>query len=223
MILANVLWNDRLVKNTKLECYLKYMWLIHNQAMSSSAKSSPKRTPIGTSTNNFSWTVWYFGLLGAKIQVFYIWRIMSHLSCHMYLHNLCWIASQQRTLLLLYCQVYTFIDSIYPEGKFESAVLDISTMGWHKYTMIIHIVPVVCTWHGCQPRHAILSKEKYQETSQMIWLCHIPWEISKDESYDLKVSYSLRNFEIRFRWFECVLILEKYRKTSHMIWTCPIH
>ena len=39
------------------------MWLIHNQAMSPSANSSPKRTSIGTSTNNFSWTKTQFGQL----------------------------------------------------------------------------------------------------------------------------------------------------------------
>ena len=111
-------------------------------------------------------------------------------------------------------------------------------MGWYNYTIIIHILPVVWTWHGCQPRHAILSKEKYQEISQIIWLCPIPWEISKDESYDLKVSYSLINTKIRFRWFECVIILvrnierrviwfesvlfiTKYLNTSQMIWMCP--
>ena len=111
-------------------------------------------------------------------------------------------------------------------------------MGWYNYTIIIHILPVVYTWHGCQPRHAILSKEKYQETSQIIWLCPIPWEISKDESYDLKVSYSLRNTKIRFRWFGCVIILvinierrviwfervlfiKQYLNTSQMIWMCP--
>ena len=70
-------------------------------------------------------------LLGAKIQVSYIWRIRSHLPCHIYLHHLCCAASQQRTLLLLYGQVLrsNCIDSISPEGKFELAVLDIRTMG----------------------------------------------------------------------------------------------
>ena len=113
-------------------------------------------------------------------------------------------------------------------------------MGWYNYTIFIRILPVVCTWHGYQPRHAILSKEKYQETSQIIWLCPIPWEISKDESYDLKVSYSLRNTKIRFRWFECVILLvrnierrviwfervifiKQYLNTSQMIWMCPNH
>ena len=97
-------------------------------------------------------------------------------------------------------------------------------MGWYNYTIIIHIVPVVCTCHGCQPRHAILSKEKYQETSQIIWLCPI--------------HRILRNIKIRFRWFECVIILIRnierrviwfervlfittYLNTSQMIWMCP--
>ena len=30
--------------------------------------------------------------------------------------------------------------------------------------MIFHIVPAVCAWNGCQPRHAIPSEDKYQAT-----------------------------------------------------------
>ena len=70
--------------------------------------------------------------------------------------------------------------------------------------------------------HAILSKEKYRDTSQMIWLCPIPWAISKDESYDLTVSYSLRNIERRVSWFECGLSLDKFWKIYQMIWRCPL-
>ena len=115
----------------------------------------------------------------------------------------------------------TCIDSIFPEGKFESAVRDISNMGWYNYTMIIHIVPVVhMAWvsaSSCHPFKGDISRdksndltvlflEKYRKTSHMIWRCSIHWDIG-----------------IRVRWFECVIILAKYRKTSHMIWRCPIH
>ena len=111
-------------------------------------------------------------------------------------------------------------------------------MGWHNYTIIIHIVPVVCTWHGCQPRHAILSKEKYQETSQIISLCPIPWTnierrviwfevvlfIDKYQN-TIKMIWMchnlVRNIERRVIWFERVLFIKKYLNTSQMIWMCP--
>ena len=68
-------------------------------------------------------------LLGAKIQVSYIWRIRSHLPCHIIiyiiyveqLHN-------KRTLLLLYGQVFVLIRYLHKENL-NPAVLDIRTMG----------------------------------------------------------------------------------------------
>ena len=117
---------------------------------------------------------------------------------------------------------------------------------WHQYHGMIQLHndyshstgSMYMAWVSASSCHPILSMEKYQETSQIIWLCPIPWEISKDESYDLKVSYSLRNIKIRFRWFECVIILvrnierrviwfkrvlfiKNYLNTSQMIWMCP--
>ena len=184
------------------------MCLIHNQAISSSTNTSPKRTPIGTSTNNFSWTVWYFGcdgvehrLLGAKIQVLYIWRIRSHLPGHMY-HHLCCTASQQMTLLLLYYQVIRYLQK-------EIWI----SCSWHQY-------------HGMIQLHNDYSHST--GSVYMTWVpassCHpFKWEISRDKSNDLTASYSLRNIERRVIWFEGVLFIAKYRNTIQMIWMCPNH
>ena len=93
----------------------------------------------------------------------------------------------------------TCIYLISPERKFGSAVLDISTMGWYNYTMISLVMPSFqrrnikrqVKWFDC-----VLFLEKYRKTSHMIWRCPNHWEISY----------------IRFRLFECVLILEKISK-----------
>ena len=46
--------------------------------------------------------------------------------------------------------------------------------------MIFHIVMEVCTWHGCQPRHAIPSEEKYQETRHSM-INDSGWDITVGE------------------------------------------
>ena len=174
------------------------MWLIHNQAMSPSANLSPKRTSIGTSTNNFSWTVWYFvcdgvkhSLLGAKIQVFYIWRIRSHLPCHMYIIYVVQLHNKGPCCCYMVRYLYRF------------------NISWRK-------IWISCSWH--QYHGMIQLHNDYSHSTgsmSLAWVsassCHpFKGEISRDKSNYLTVSYSLRNIERRAIWFEGVLFIEKY-------------
>ena len=67
--------------------------------------------------------------------------------------------------------------------------------------------------HSCD---CVLFLDTYRKTSCMIWQCLIHWEISKDESDDLNMSYSDSDD------FYGVLFVWKYQETSLMIWRCPL-
>ena len=194
---------------------LTYMWLIHNQAMSPSANSSPKRTAIGTSTNNFSWTVWYFGcdgvkhsLLGAKIQVFCLWRIRWHLPCHTYLHHLC---------------LYSFTTKDPAVAIWSGTYLYRFDISWRK-------IWISCSWHQYHGMIQLHNDYSHSTGSMyMSWVSasschHFKGEISRDKSNYLTVFLFLEKYRktIQMIWM-CHNPCEKYRKTSHMIWTCPIH